>query len=247
MKSTTFGLVLREVKTGEADRILQILTADHGVISASAKGSMRPKSKLFSGTGLFCYSQFSLFEGRTMYKVNEAEPQEVFFGLRNSIEGVALASYFAELIRILSPTGEEAGRLLRLVLNSFYMISENKRDPQLVKAIFELRSFSESGFMPNLLACVECGKYEDTLFFFDARHGELICGDCCAKRKLQPNIDGAALAAIRHIVLSEDDKVFNFTITGNSMILLQQAAEDYVLEHMDYAPKSLAFLKTVLL
>ena len=36
MQVATTGLVLRQVKVGEADRILTILTPDLGVVSASA-------------------------------------------------------------------------------------------------------------------------------------------------------------------------------------------------------------------
>ena len=39
MQIATDGLVLRQVKVGEADQILTILTPDHGVLSASARGS----------------------------------------------------------------------------------------------------------------------------------------------------------------------------------------------------------------
>lgn len=53
MQVATTGLVLRQVKVGEADRILTILTPDLGVVSASARGSLRMKSALFSATGLF--------------------------------------------------------------------------------------------------------------------------------------------------------------------------------------------------
>ena len=55
MQISTSGLVLRQVKVGEADQILTILTPDRGVLSASARGSLRLKSKLFSGCGLLCY------------------------------------------------------------------------------------------------------------------------------------------------------------------------------------------------
>ena len=68
----TKGVVLREVHTGESDRILTILTPQYGVISASAKSSQRLKNKLFAATGLFCYSDFVLFEGHSMYIVDEA-------------------------------------------------------------------------------------------------------------------------------------------------------------------------------
>ena len=48
----TMGLVLRETRYKEADRILTILTPELGVISASAPNSLRLKSKLFSACGL---------------------------------------------------------------------------------------------------------------------------------------------------------------------------------------------------
>ncbi|MDL2324459.1 DNA repair protein RecO [Ruminococcaceae bacterium OttesenSCG-928-A16] len=245
MQITTTGLVLREVKTGESDRILTILTPAHGIISAAAKGSLRPKNKLFSATGLFGYSDFALFEGRTMYRVNEASSIEVFFGLRQDVESLALATYMAELAQILSPTGEEAEKLLQLTLNSFYVLAQHKQPAAFVKAVYELRSFSEAGFMPNLLACEDCGKYEDDRFYFDLRQGSLLCAACAGQRRLAPNLDAAALAALRHIVLADARKVFSFTLKGNSLTLLKQIAEEYVLCNLDYPPKSLGFYKSL--
>ena len=72
MQISTSGLVLRQVKVGEADQILTILTPDRGVLSASARGSLRLKSKLFSGCGLFCYSEFTLTTGRASNFVDAA-------------------------------------------------------------------------------------------------------------------------------------------------------------------------------
>ena len=88
MRTTTMGLVLRATKTGEADRALLLLTPD-GLVSAMAKGALRLKSRLFSGTGLFCYSEFTLFEGKTMFVVDEAEVRQVFWGIHESEIGRA--------------------------------------------------------------------------------------------------------------------------------------------------------------
>lgn len=57
--------------------------------------------------------------------------------------------YMAEMAMTLSPTGQEAQRELRLLLNCFYMVSESKTDLRVVKAVFELRTMSECGFMPQ--------------------------------------------------------------------------------------------------
>ena len=162
---TTMGLVLRATKTGEADRVLSILTPQQGVISAMAKGSLRLKSKLFSGTGLFCYSEFTLFAGKTMYTVDAASVKEVFWGIHQSVEGMALAMYLAEFGATLAPESEDAQPILRLMLNCLYYISEKKRPPRLIKTIFELRALSLSGFMPDLVACADCVKYEGEPFF----------------------------------------------------------------------------------
>lgn len=246
MQINTKGLVLREVKTGEADRILTILTPEHGIISASARGGLRPKSKLFSATSLFCYSDWTLFEARTMYKVNEADAIEVFFGIRENVEDVSLAVYIAELLQILSPTGDEAATLLSLALNSLHLLSTHMRNAYFVKPVFEMRAFSESGFMPDVTACESCGKYEDTSFRFGPHHGTLLCSACAEEKGREVNLDAAALYALRHIVLSDDKKVFSFTLKPNSLRLLSRAVEAFILCHMDYPPKSLSFLKTVL-
>ena len=140
----TMGLVLKETRYREADRILTILTPKLGVITAMAANSLRLKSKLFSACGLFCYSEFTLVPGRNMYTVREADVQNIFHGISSSIEGVSLAMYLTELAAALSPTGEEAARELRLVLNSLYMISEHRTDLRVIKAAFAL--------------CVLCGK-----------------------------------------------------------------------------------------
>ena len=102
------GLVLKETRYKESDRIMTLLTPDLGVISASAKGSLRLKSKLFSACGLFCYSEFVLVPGRNMYTVREADVKNVFHGISSSIEGMSLAMYMAEMASALSPTGDEA-------------------------------------------------------------------------------------------------------------------------------------------
>lgn len=164
MPIATTGLILRQIKVGEADRILTILTPDLGVISASAKGSMRLKNKLFSATGLFCYSEFSLTSGRSHYFIDTAQIKNVFHGISATVEGMGLASYMAEIAAELSPAPPESEAQLRLLLNCLYMLSEQKRPVRMLKVIYELRSMTLAGYMPDVLACSGCGKYDGESF-----------------------------------------------------------------------------------
>lgn len=60
----TKAIVLRRTNYGEADRILQFLTPEHGKISAMAKGVRREKSKLAGAVELFAISDVSLVSGK---------------------------------------------------------------------------------------------------------------------------------------------------------------------------------------
>lgn len=246
MELVTPGLVLREAKLGEADRILTILTPEHGVLSVSAKGSLRLKSKLFSACGLFCYSEFTLFAGKTIHQVNDAQVIKVFFGLRERMEATALAMYMAEIAMALNPMGKEADTQLRLLLNSLYLLSENKKDIRQIKAVYELRSVCEAGYRPDLLCCQSCHAYDGGSFYFDPLAGVLLCGDCCARQNRAPNLDGAALTALRHIALVEDQKVFSFAIPPQSLAQLGRVTQAYALRHLDKPMKTLDFLTAML-
>jgi len=242
----TPGLVLREVKYREADKIITLLTPQHGVITALAKGSLRLKNKLFSACGLFCYSEFTLFPGKNMFTVDEAQVKNVFHGLSASVEAMSLSMYLAETVVTLEPTGDEAASVLRLLLNSLYLLSEGRYSPRQIKAVFEFRVMSECGFLPKLLCCAGCSKYDGGAFYLDLNEGELLCADCAQQQGKQPNLDAGALYAVRHICLVEEKKIFSFTLAPASLRRLAQTAEQYALIHLDKPLKSYEFLKTVL-
>ncbi len=246
MQITTMGLVLRATKTGESDRALLILTPEHGLVSAMAKGALRLKNKLFSSTGLFCYSEFVLFEGKSMYIVNEAQNKEVFFGIHEDITSMALCMYLAELTSTLAPTGEDSKYLLRLLLNTFYFAANKKRSAIQLKAIFELRAMCKIGYMPNLIACSDCMCYENSKFCFEINKAQLYCIDCASNKDMNCNLDLPALIAMRHIAYSDDDKLFNFTLADASLKLLCETVEAYTVYCMEKPMRSLEFLHSVL-
>ena len=246
MQTVTTGIVLREVKVGEADRILTILTPDLGVISASAKGSLRLKNKLFSGCGLFCYSEFTMTQGRSTWFLEEAVPQKKFHGLSSSIEGMSLAMYLAELVTTIPPAPAESQAQLRLLLNCLYVIAESKKPLPQVKAVFELRFLAQGGYMPDLVCCKKCGRYDGMDFYLDVQDGTMLCRECAAEAGRPTNLDEGALSAMRYICLTEDKKIFQYSLSPGSMALLGKISEQYAMNHTEKPLRSLEFLHTVM-
>ena len=121
---TTKGLVLRETQYKDNDKSLSILTEELGLITAKARGVKQKNSKLRSGCQLLTYSDFTLFEKNGYYTINEAEPLNLFGGIRQDIELLSLGSYFAQLLETVSGEGQRDPELLYLGLNSLYALDK---------------------------------------------------------------------------------------------------------------------------
>ena len=154
--------------------------------------------------------------------------------------------HMAEIAAELSPAPPEADAQLRLLLNCLYMISERHYPCAQLKAIYELRALTLAGYMPDVLACAGCGKYDGGEFYLDPVEGRLLCADCAEKAHHITNLDNGALYALRHICLAEDKKLFGFKISPESLQELSRTSEQYTLAHLEHGLKSLDFLKSVL-
>ena len=246
MYLTIQGVVLRVSDYNDHDALLTVLTRKHGKLTVKARGLRRKNSPLAAVCQLLAYGEFTVFEYRGQYTINEAHSIELFSPLRRSLTKLSLATYFAQASEMLSQEDLPNPELLSLLLNSLYLISEQKAPLPHIKAVYELRLCSECGFLPQLLCCKGCGLYDGKDFYLDLQEGTLWCADCAAKAGKTPNLDPGALYAVRHICLAEDKKVFSFRISEASGRRLAAVAERYALLHLDGTPKSYAFLKSVL-
>lgn len=243
MFKTTRGLVLRETKYKEADRMLTVLTEDEGKLSVRARGSLRARSKLAAATQLLVFSDMTLFGNRGKWTVNEAVPVELFSGLRSDIELLALGSYIAEVLEAVSDEDCPNPEVLQLGLNSLYALSSGLCPQERVKATFELRLMCLTGYEPDLSACFCCGTERLEQAYFLPEQGELYCGDC--RRPGCVEVDGAVLTAMRHIVGAEPKRIFSFALDAESMRRLGEVCEKYALRELDRPFASLDYYKKI--
>ena len=152
------GVVLRETDTKEADKILTVLTKTEGTISVIARGARRKNSRIAAASQLLVYSEMTLFQKGNWSILDEASTIELFSGVRQDIELLALGSYFAEMTELLTEEDVPAPEVLSLLLNALYALGTLHKNPMQVKAAFELRLFALSGFEPLLDSFAVCGR-----------------------------------------------------------------------------------------
>lgn len=244
MRRTTDGLIIREQAIGERDRLVTVLTRDLGIIRAFVRGAKNIKSRMGSSTGLLCYSRLSVYEGKDKYIIEDAVPIEVFFQLRDDIVKLSLAQYFLELDYELAPKEEHADDCLRLTLNSLHMLASGKMEPAAVKPIMELRLLSYAGYMPDVVACHNCGEYLTDRMFFLPQEGRLYCMHCVYPSGCV-GLSAGAVQAMRHIVLSEPSRLFSFRLSPASLGELEEASEQYLLAQTRRKYKTLDFYHSI--
>lgn len=237
------GLVLREVPYRDADMMLTVLTETSGKISASARGVRRKSSKISAAVQPLAYSEFTFFESAGRYTVNEAEPIELFYELRQDIVKLSLGSYFAELLEVAADTEVVNPELLRLGLNAMYALCKLPLDLRAIKAAFELRISMYSGYAPTLgRKCGVCGNVP-TSAVISLNDGALCCAGCTYGGAIA--VDAGTVAAMEHILNCDLKRIFSFSLGEESLSKLEAVSEAYLLRHFDRQFKTLSFYKSL--
>ncbi len=239
----TKGIVIKEVNTGEADKIITIFSKSHGKIYAHAKGARRPRSKLVACSQLLCYSDFVLFKGRDMYSINSCEVIEPFYEIRNDIVKL---TYSAHLIDIINDVeNQPSSRVLQLLLNTLYMLAKTNRKPELLVKIFEIRLMVILGYAPFVNGCMVCGKNELDRAYFSFKNCGIICPakDCISNDPYAISIAPGTVKALFHIVHSRMEQLFNFDVSDEVLSELAYISRRYLRERLEKDYTKLDFLK----
>ena len=245
MRLTTQGIVLRETNYKEADKILTVLTRDWGKRTVKARGCRRKNSKLTAASQLLVYSELTLSERGEFTTLTEADPLEQFWSVRQDLDTLALASYFAEVAEASAQEGETCPELLSLLLNCLYALDTLKKPRALVKAVFELRLLCLTGYEPLLDACAVCGAPEPLRARLHLSQGVLCCADCRGRLGggVSMPLSPGALAAARYIVSGPPKKLFSFALAEESLRRLGQATEAFLMTQQERGFRTLDYYK----
>lgn len=255
------GVVIRTVNLSESDRIITILTEGHGTISAYANNSRSLKSRYMAAAQLFCYGSYILYKKGDRFWVREVELIESFFGLRDSVEKMALAAYFCEVLSDVTTTDADP-ETLRLALNSLYAVANDRAPLAKIKAVFELRLASLIGFMPDIEGCAECGR-SDAVLYLDIMDGVAVCSDCREyvsaeeregeilytgeeNRRIILILSQTVSATMRYVISAPLERLLAFRISDEEESSFELAAEQYLLNHVEKGYDTLKFYKDVI-
>lgn len=246
MYLTTLGLVLRVSPYNETDAMLTILTERQGRISVKVRGLRRKNSPLAAACQLLAYGEFTLFEYKDCYTLNEANSITLFEPLRRDLQKLSLGTYFAQVADVISQEDFPNPELLPLILNCLYALSDLNYPEAKVKAVFELRAACLTGYMPELRCCHICA--DPSPQYMDITEGNLICQRC---RNMQSEgiripLSSSTLDAMRYICSCAPKRIFSFQLPDEDTNQMSEITESYFSAQLERGFSSLDFYKSLL-
>lgn len=245
MYLTVRGLVVRVIEYKERDSLLTLLTRELGRITVKARNVRRRNSTLMVACQLLALSEFTLFEYKDSYVVNDAHVVELFQGLRQDVKKLALATYFSQVASLISQEDTPSPELQPLVLNCLYGLSELEIPENKVKCVFELRCACLAGFMPDLSSCHVCGN--QTPDYFDVSSGQLECYGCryFGENGIRLPLSEGMLNAMRYICSCDPKKIFSFSLGDSAMEGLSAITETFLATQLERGFSSLDLFKSL--
>jgi len=151
-------IVLGRRAMGERDLLVSLLTAEHGLIRAVARGAQNSK-KRFPGlleTGV--RAEASLRERRSLPVLEELSDPEVPLHARDQLERMALLQYGCAFMAKAAPQGQPSPKLMGLLDMWLQVVETAEQLGPAHWVAFEAKALTFLGLQPPLVVCGRCGK-----------------------------------------------------------------------------------------
>jgi len=174
------AIILRYTNYGEADRIVSLLTKEHGVYSAFARNARNSRRRFGGALQPFNRIRVIWQQRRRagMPQLAEIELLEAATPLVTDLDALALAAYGCELVSVLLPEEQPVDDLYRIVV-AFLSHLPEAESFAVARLLLELRLLELAGLLPHIGHCACCWQpLQDDLLRFDGHRGGTVCPRC---------------------------------------------------------------------
>lgn len=231
------GIVLRGYPFGEADRVVVLLSPNHGKLRTVAKGVRKTTSRFGGRLEPFTHVDLVLYEGNNLDTITQVSIIEGFPRLRADLSRVVGAGIMVEAADAVAQEDESSLRLFLLLQRGLRALEAGVVGSDLITS-FLLKLAGVVGVAPALEHCAACGR-EQGLVSFSFASGGALCDRCQGERgmRLRPGLTAymAALERADFASLPETE----MSLSGDAM----GVARRFVEYHLDRSLASLAVLE----
>jgi DNA repair protein RecO (recombination protein O) len=242
----TEGVILRRVDYGEADRILTVLTREHGKIGVIARGVRRAGSRLAAQTDMFARSRMQLARGRGELDVlTQAESMGSAAPLADA-RRAACAAVCAELADRVLESNHPDEETFDLVVDALSDCTDVSRDPRAALVWLSRRMIDRLGYAPQLYECASCATaLKESSAWFSAIAGGLLCDRCATADPGAVECSVRVIKVLRVAAAGDAGLYRRLRLEESELVTLEAVAERELAQHLDRQLRSLPVLRAI--
>ena len=235
----TRGMVLKVQDYKENDKLLWILTEEYGKVSVIAKGARKSKNKNFSNTLPFCFGEYVLFKGRTMFSLNEGRIIDSFQDILNNYDTLIYGSYFNELVDI-AIEEEPCNEIFVDLIKAFFLMRNAAVDLDTLARAFEIKLLKATGYGISLEHCAVCGKKMNSSDYISFQFYGGVCESC--DKQYGTHVSLSAYNGIKFLSKVDLEKVGRLTLDERTKLEINKILTTFIELNYRRKPKSLSLL-----
>lgn len=190
------AIVLGSRKSNEANRVVILLTKEHGRLAVAANGVRKTRSRIGARLEPMCHVDVLVRPGRGLATVDEVRLVSVQHKLHSDLNRLTQGLAMVEAVDRMTPEQEPVPAIFEMLRRALAALDES-RSPLLL-AGFYWKLLALEGSAPLLDSCVRCGAASG-LVSFDVIDGGTVCGSC----RMGAAVSEEALAILRMVLGGE--------------------------------------------
>jgi DNA repair protein RecO (recombination protein O) len=240
------AIVLRRLDYGEADRIVTLLTRQHGKLAAIAKGARRGRSRIGGCLDLFARSNMMLAKGRNLDVVAQAERCSDARHIAGDLRRTAYACLVAEVVDKVLEERHPVDEIFQLVVATLINLNAMDRLPRADAAWFLMRILDILGYLPQLEDCPSCGaRLPEASGWFSPLLGGVLCARCGAHEQAGSPVTVNGLKVLRLMAAGQAELYDRIRLSTDLLSETEQALQAQLEYHLDRRLKSLEFIRSL--
>lgn len=185
-----------------------------------------------AGTQIFCFGEYLVYKGSQTYHINSVEPIEVFYNLRIDLDKLKYAVHINKIVQDVTQENQNCYKILQLLLNTLYIISETDKNLDMVLSVFKLRLLCILGFTPQVMQCTNC-KEKENLVYFSIKDNGFKCKICGKQDTSTIQINESTLNAIKYTVTAPPKKLYAFNLKDEALEEFKLVSKLYFNEKLE--------------
>jgi DNA repair protein RecO (recombination protein O) len=239
------AIILKRSDVGEADRLLTLLTTQRGKIRAVAKGARKPSARKTGHVELFNCVELQIAVAREIDIVTQAQTLEPFLRLRNDLDRLSYAYYFAELVDRFVEEEIEHSQIYELMLDALHWLETTNHLSRTAR-FFEMQLLDALGYRPQLGICVHS---KETLLpeenFFSPEAGGMLKPQYRDLFRDSISVPVNALKVMRYMQNRNYSDVENLRLSAKIEPEVEAILHYYLTHLLERSLKSVDFLNTL--